>query len=380
MLTRPELVDRVRAVCISDRVSPDANHVVNILREMNPGITQLDLLVLTEDVLAEFHGLGPLEELLALEGLTDILVNRHDQVWVDQGAGLAPVNVGWDNEVELRNFASRIASASHRRLDESQPFVDLRLPNRARFHAVIPPLAVDGTKISIRIPSPESLSFQDLIALEMVQGQGIEILQNIIANQVSFLISGGTGTGKTTLLAALIGLVPDSQRVLIVEDSSEIVIPDPNVISLQARNANVEGLGEFTMQSLVRQSLRMRPDRLVIGEVRGLEVVDFLNALNTGHCGSATTIHANSAESVPTRIEALGLMAGMPAEAIHAQLSTAIQVVIELKRDIGGMRKVSKISILRIRDGRVCAIPAIHFGNKTVIDSGFQDLLEIVGQ
>lgn len=378
MLSQPDLIDRVRATCISEEISTDAFAVTKILRELKPGIPKLELLELTEEVLAEFHGLGPIDELLRTPGVTDVLINSHCDVWVDSGNGLARTGISWKSETDLRNFATRLAGVANRRLDESHPFVDLRLPNGARFHAVIPPLSIAGTKISIRIPQPESLTFDDLISKGMFSQDCAAILRALISNQVSFLISGGTGSGKTTLLSALLGLIPATQRILIIEDSTELFVHHPHAVSLQARDANVEGIGEVPLQSLVRQSLRMRPDRLVIGEVRGVEVVDFLNALNTGHSGSASTIHANSAESVPTRIEALGLIAGMPREAIHAQLINAIQVVIELARDSSGNRTISQIAILRIERDKVIALPAIKCRDRLDPDLGYSDLMEMI--
>lgn len=378
MRLQPEDLDAVRARCITDRITPDARSVTGVLRELKPGITQIELLQLTEEVLAEFHGLGPLEEVMSLPGLTDVLVNRFDEIWIDRGFGMERTSIKWNSEIELRNFASRLAGLSNHRLDENHPFVDLLLPSGARFHALIPPLATSGTKVSIRIPKSETRSMQDLIAKEMFDESCAKILQRIIEKKISFVISGGTGTGKTTLLAALLGLISPDQRIVIVEDSSELAISHPHVVSLQSRIANVEGIGEVTMQTLVRQSLRMRPDRLIVGEVRGHEVVDFLNALNTGHMGSATTIHANSAESVPTRIEALGLMAGLPREAIHAQLLNAIQVVIELRRELNGPRKLSKISVLTNVNGFVTAVPAFVSEQDEQRGPGSAVLMELI--
>ena len=378
MLSRPEVIDQVRATCIQEEISPDAFAITRILRDLKPGIPQLELLELTEDVLAEFHGLGPIDELMGIPGVTDVLINSFSEVWIDSGNGLELTEVNWESETALRNFASRLAGVANRRLDESHPFVDLRLPNGARFHAVIPPLSIAGTKISIRIPQPESLTFDDLISKGMFSQDCAEILRELISHQVSFLISGGTGTGKTTLLSALLGLIPVTQRIVIIEDSTELFVHHPHTVSLQARDANVEGIGEVPLQSLVRQSLRMRPDRLVVGEVRGVEVVDFLNALNTGHAGSASTIHANCAESVPTRIEALGLMAGMPREAIHAQLINAIQVVIELSKDQKSKRVISQIAILQMEGNKVIAVPALKCGNRVEPDLGYSNLIELI--
>ena len=362
-------------------MTPNASHVTEVLRQLSPVSTRIELLDLVDQVLAEFHGLGPLEELLSYENLTDILVNRFDEVWIDRGKGLELTQVCWQSEEELRNFATRIASLGHRRLDESQPFVDLRLDNGIRFHAAIPPLAIAGTTLSLRIPKACALSMSELVELGTISEIGRDILQRIIDKKVSFLISGGTGSGKTTLLAALLSLIPIHERIVVIEDSNELEISHPHVVSLQSRLANVEGLGEIPLSALVRQSLRMRPDRIVVGEVRGVEITDFLIALNTGHQGCAGTIHANSAEAVPTRIEALGLLGGLPSAAIHAQLSTAIQVVIEISRDASWIRRVSKIGVLLTnQQDKVEVITAIEFGKQICQGPGFSQLTELVGE
>ncbi len=377
----PDLIQQVRTKCAAEGVIPTASQVTELLRQLSPVSTLTELLELVDQVLAEFHGLGPLEELLTHENLTDILVKRFDDVWIDRGKGLEATEVHWQSEDEVRNFATRIASLGHRRLDDSQPFVDLRLENGIRFHAVIPPLAVAGTSLSLRIPKATALSIQELIELGTINQVGSDVLTRIIDRKVSFLISGGTGTGKTTLLAALLSLIPSNERIVVIEDSNELEIAHPHVISLQSRLANIEGLGEISLSSLVRQSLRMRPDRIVVGEVRGIEITDFLIALNTGHKGCAGTIHANSAEAVPTRIEALGLLAGLPSAAIQAQLSSAIQIVIELSQQVSGIRRVSKIGILvKNQHGQVEVITALEFGEQTRMGPGFSLLTDLVGE
>jgi pilus assembly protein CpaF len=377
----PDLIQQVRAKCVTLGVTPTASQVTELLRQLSPVSTRTELLDLVDQVLAELHGLGPLEELLGYEDLTDILINRFDEVWIDRGMGLEQTEVSWQSEEELRNFATRIASLGHRRLDESQPFVDLRLDNGIRFHATIPPLAIAGTTLSLRIPKSATLTMPELIELKTINREGLGILQRIIDRKVSFLISGGTGSGKTTLLAALLSLIPIQERIVVIEDSSELEISHPHVVSLQSRLANVEGLGEIPLSTLVRQSLRMRPDRIVIGEVRGVEITDFLIALNTGHQGCAGTIHANSGEDVPTRIEALGLLGGLPSAAIHAQLCSAIQVVIELSRNQMGVRQVSKIGVLvKNTQEKAEVITAVEFGSQTLVGPGFTRLIELVGE
>jgi pilus assembly protein CpaF len=220
----------------------------------------------------------------------------------------------------------------------------MQLPNGMRFHAVLPPLAVNGTAISIRVPAPASLTLADLFGDGFMTSSMYHILIDIISNRQSFLISGGTGSGKTTLLAALLSLVDPSNRILVIEDATELNINHPHVVAVQSRLANSEGLGQISMTDLVRQSLRMRPDRIVVGEVRGREISDLLLALNTGHNGSATTIHANSISTVPTRIEALGLLAGLPRAAIHSQMISAFEYVIQLGNFQNGKRGIADIA------------------------------------
>ena len=299
-------------------------------------------------------GLGPLEELLFLPKLTDILVNRFDDVWIDRGCGLEKTDVRFHSEQAAQDFAKRMATRAHRRLDEAQPFVDLQTDAGLRFHAVLPPISPAGVAISIRTPSRQPLSLEDMLAAGNLTDQTYQAIIDVIVAQKTFVISGGTGSGKTTLLAAMLARVDVSQRIVLIEDSAELSIVHPNVVSVQARLANNEGAGAISMRDLVRQALRMRPDRIIVGEVRGSEISDLLLALNTGHKGSATTIHADEAKSVPTRIEALGLLAGLPRQAIHAQMYSALDVVIQMKSARDGRRGVAELAkFVRTADGTV---------------------------
>jgi pilus assembly protein CpaF len=281
--------------------------------------------------------------LLSNPSITDILVNGHKEVWIDQGQGLEKTKLNFLNEESVRSLAQRLALSTGRRLDQSQPYVDAQLSKTIRLHAVLSPMANPGTVVSLRIHRPQILSLDELIINKTITTSQKDFLTELIKNQKSFVICGGTGSGKTTLLNSLLSEVNRNQRILIIEDSRELNPQHPHAVSLEGRPANIEGMGLVTMKDLIKQSLRMRADRLIIGEVRGAEVIDWLSALNTGHTGSAGTIHANSIHEVIIRFESLGLMAGLSKEAIHSQLRTALNYVIHIERNSEGKRKVKAI-------------------------------------
>jgi pilus assembly protein CpaF len=287
--------------------------------------------------------LGILESLLNNSNITDILVNGHKEVWIDQGQGLEKTKLTFLNEESVRSLAQKLALSTGRRLDQSQPYVDAQLTKTIRLHAVLTPIASPGTFISLRVHRPKTMSLSELVINKTLTTSQKNFLTEMIKNKKSFVICGGTGSGKTTLLNSLLSDVGKSQRILIIEDSRELNPQHPHVVSLEGRPANIEGMGLITMKDLIKQSLRMRADRLIIGEVRGAEVIDWLSALNTGHTGSAGTIHANSIHEVITRFECLGLMAGLSKEAIHSQLKTALDYVIHIERNADGKRRVRAI-------------------------------------
>jgi pilus assembly protein CpaF len=295
------------------------------------------------DEQTQTSGLGILESLLDNSNITDILVNGHKEVWIDQGQGLEKTKLTFLNEESVKSLAQKLALSTGRRLDQSQPYVDAQLTKTIRLHAVLTPIASPGTFISLRIHRPKTMSLTELVINKTLTTSQKNFLTEMIKNKKSFVICGGTGSGKTTLLNSLLSDVEKSQRILIIEDSRELNPQHPHVLSLEGRPANIEGMGLITMKDLIKQSLRMRADRLIIGEVRGAEVIDWLSALNTGHTGSAGTIHANSIHEVITRFESLGLMAGLSKEAIHSQLGTALNYVIHIKRDSEGKRQVIAI-------------------------------------
>jgi pilus assembly protein CpaF len=292
--------------------------------------------------------------------VTDVLVNR-GEVWVDRGRGLARVDVSVGSPADVRRLAQRLASACGRRLDEACPFVDARLADGTRLHAVLPPVATDGPYLSLRTFRHRAFTLADLTACGTLGEFGSDLLAAIVAARLSYLVSGGTGAGKTTVLSTMLGLVPHNERIVVVEDSPELRPDHPHAIGLSTRTANVEGAGVVTLRDLLRQALRMRPDRLVVGECRGAEVVDLLGALNTGHEGGAGTLHANTAADTPARLEALGLLSGVPRSAVHAQIAAALQVVVHMRRIATG-RVLDEIVVLRPSgpDHAVSAVTAWH--------------------
>lgn len=309
------------------------------------------LAALQRDVGFELTGAGPLEQLLALPGVSDVLVNAPDSVWIDRGRGLERVAVGFADDAAVRRLAQRLAGAAGRRLDDAQPFVDAGLPDGTRLHAVLPPLCATTT-VSLRVLARERLGLPDLVARGCCPQPVADLLGAVVTARLPFVISGGTGAGKTTLLGALLGLVPDRERIVVIEDAAELVLAHDHAVRLVTRVANVEGAGAVGLRELVRQALRMRPDRLVVGEFRGAEMVELLVALNTGHDGGAATLHANSAADVPSRLAALGGLAGLPLPAVTSLAASALRVVVHLRRQRDGTRVIDEIGLLdRAGDG-----------------------------
>jgi pilus assembly protein CpaF len=365
------LIDRVRERLAAESGPLRPNVVAAAIRAESGGVLgDTEVLSSLRVLQTELTGAGILEPLLCADGTTDVLVTAPDAVWIDDGNGLHRSSIRFADEAAVRRLAQRLALAAGRRLDEAQPWVDGQLTSTGQFsvrlHAVLPPIATGGTCISLRVLRPAT---QDLAALTRsgaVAPDAAALLDDIIAARLAFLISGGTGAGKTTLLSAIVGAVAADERIVCVEDASELAPAHPHLVKLVARCANVEGVGEVTMRDLVRQALRMRPDRIVVGEVRGAEVVDLLAALNTGHDGGAGTVHANNPAEVPARLEALGALGGLDRAALHSQLAAAVQVVLHVSRGRNGARRLSEIGVLEHSDdGRVRVITAWH------IETGF---------
>jgi pilus assembly protein CpaF len=323
--------------------------VASAMRAEGLAVSDSAVLDTVESLRRHSVGAGPLEPLLREPGVSDVLVNGPDQVFIDRGTGLERTELRFPDESEVRRLAQRLAASVGRRLDDAVPFVDARLPDGTRVHAVLGSLASPGTCISLRVPARRSFSIEDCIASGSLTTGAAQLLTRMIEAKLAFLISGGTGSGKTTLLAALLALVPAHERIVIVEDSRELAPNHPHVVRIEGRPANTELAGAISLTDLVRQSLRMRPDRLVVGEVRGAEICDLLTALNTGHEGGCATVHANSSADVPARLEALASLGGLPRAALHAQLASALDAVVHVIRDAAGLRRVAEISIF-VRD------------------------------
>ena len=321
--------------------------VAGALRTSGVAVTDAKVHEVLAELRRQSTGAGPLEHLLLEPGVSDVVVNGPREVFVDRGSGLEPAGVSFVDDEHVRRLAIRLAAAAGRRLDDAAPFVDGRLPNGVRLHAVLAPVAAPGTCLSLRVPAARHFSLVDLIRAGSIGEEGAALLKGIVAGRVPFLVSGGTGSGKTTLLAALLALVPERERIVLVEDARELEPSHPHCVRLEGRPANSEGAGAITLTALVRQALRMRPDRVVLGEVRGAELTDLLTALNTGHEGGCGTVHANSVADVPARLEALAALGGLGRDACHAQVAAALKVVIHMRRDQGGQRRVEQLGIFR---------------------------------
>lgn len=360
-MSRQDLLERVRDRLAGSGSPLDPVQVARALREEGRPVGDAEALAVLDELRRDVLGAGPLEALLREEGVTDVLVNGPAHVYVDRGDGLEATGVTFADDEAVRRLAQRLAATAGRRLDDATPYVDLRLRDGTRFHAVLAPLARPGTVLSLRVPRERVFSLGELVESGTVCDDGADLLRRIVERRLAFLVTGGTGSGKTTLLNALLSLVDPAHRIVVVEDASELRPDHPHVVGLEARPANVEGAGAVPLQVLVRQALRMRPDRLVVGEVRGAEVSDLLTAMNTGHEGGCGTLHANSCGDVPARVEALAMTAGLPREAAHSQLASALDVVIHLGRS-AGRRRVEEVAVLhRGQDGFVVAEPAVTF-------------------
>lgn len=307
-------------------------------------------LSVVDSVQGDIAAFGPLQRYFDDPDVTDVLINGPEGIWVDRGSGLEAVKSVFRDETQVRQFAQRLAARSGRRLDDSAPWVDGRLPDGTRLHAVLSPVAHPGTLISLRIPSRNQIRLADLVATGSLDISMVTELREVISERRSFLVTGGTGAGKTTILAAMLGEVAPDERIVVVEDSAELRPAHPHVVALEGRPPNVEGSGKISMGDLVRQALRMRPDRIVVGEVRGAEVAELLTALNTGHRGGCGTVHANSSQDVPARLAALGALAGMDRESTWLQTAAAIERIVHLERISTGQRIVKELSHFRIRD------------------------------
>ena len=367
-----KLLDRMD-LTIVESLSPERllleikNLVERLLVEEGTPLNEVERQCIVRDIQNEVLGLGPLEPLLLDATISDILVNTHRQVYVERRGQLELTDTHFANEAHLRKIIDRIVSRVGRRVDESSPMVDARLPDGSRVNAIIPPLAIDGSLLSIRRFSVKPLKMNDLVGYKSLTPEMAEIIAGLVKGKCSILISGGTGSGKTTLLNIMSGFIPASERIITIEDAAELQLQQPHVVRLETRPPNVEGKGEISQRALVRNSLRMRPDRVIIGEVRGAEALDMLQAMNTGHEGSMATVHANTARDALGRVENMVNMAGLnlPIKAVRQQISSAIWIVIQALRLTDGKRKVTSIQEITGMEGDIITMQEIFTFEQT---------------
>jgi pilus assembly protein CpaF len=340
--------------------------VESLVAEESIPLSQPEKESLIVDIQHETFGLGPLEPLLSDPDISDILVNKYNQVYIEKFGKLQKVDMMFRDNNHLLQIIDRIVSKIGRRVDESSPYVDARLPDGSRVNAIIPPLCLDGPALSIRRFGVDPLKISDILAFGTLTQNMAKILEGCVKTKLNVLISGGTGTGKTTLLNILSAFIPHDERLITIEDSAELQLKQDHVVRLETRPPNIEGKGQVTQRDLVRNSLRMRPDRIIVGEVRGGEALDMLQAMNTGHDGSLSTIHANSARDALSRIETMVLMAGvdLPERAIREQIASAINLVIQLSRLTDGSRKIVNISEVTGMEGNTVVMQDIFVFKK----------------
>jgi pilus assembly protein CpaF len=313
---------------------------------------------LTAEIADDIVGYGPLERLLADDSVTEIMVNGPSEIWIERQGRLYETTVRFIDDAHLRRIINKIVAQVGRRVDEASPMADARLPDGSRVNAIIPPLSLSGPILTVRKFSKRRLTLDDMVNLGTLSQDAVEFLQMCIRAELNVLISGGTGTGKTTLLNALSAAIPDEDRIITIEDAAELQLQQRHVLRLEARPKNIEGEGEVAIRELVRNSLRMRPDRIIVGEIRGSETVDMLQAMNTGHDGSLCTVHANSSRDALHRIETMVLMAGieLPVRAIRQQASAALDLIVHLDRLDDGSRRVTSITEVQRMESEVITL------------------------
>ena len=349
-----------------------ANFVELILSESPAQINDLERRMLVRDIQNEMLGLGPLELLMADGTVSDILVNSYNQIYVERKGKLELTNVTFTDDKHLLRIIDKIVSRVGRRIDESSPMVDARLPDGSRVNAIIPPIALDGPMVSIRRFAVVPLKMSDLVnGYKSLTPEMALMLEGLAKSKINMLISGGTGSGKTTLLNILSGFIPETERIVTIEDAAELQLQQAHVVRLETRPANIEGKGEISQRALVRNALRMRPDRIVIGEVRGAEAVDMMQAMNTGHEGSMTTIHANTPRDAVSRLENMVGMAGfnLPHKAARQQIAAAITVIVQGNRLTDGQRKITSIQEITGMEGEVVTMQEIFAFRQTGVDA-----------
>lgn len=367
-----ELLDlTVASTMAEEQLGQELSRLVEqILQDEKVALNQRERGQMVQDILHEISGLGPLEPLLKDPTINDILVNTHKQVYVERYGKLERTTVRFRDEAHLRRIIERIVARMGRRVDESSPMVDARLADGSRVNAIIPPCAIDGASVSIRKFSKDPLQVSDLVEKRSLTPEIAELLRGIVRARLNVLISGGTGCGKTTILNILSGFIPATERIVTIEDAAELQLRQDHVVRLETRPANIEGKGEIGQRELVKNALRMRPDRIVVGEVRGAETLDMLQAMNTGHDGSLTTVHANSARDALTRIETMVAMAGfdLPSKALRYYISSALDVIVQLSRMSDGSRKVVSVQEVSGMEGDVVTMQEVFKFEQTGVD------------
>jgi pilus assembly protein CpaF len=343
-----------------------------ILAEENIILSRAERQRLFENIVAEILGYGPIEPLLADDSVTEIMVNGAKQIYVERGGKLQRANAAFETDDHALRIIDRIVAPLGRRIDESQPYVDARLPDGSRVNAIIPPLAINGPTLTIRKFSKTPLTIDNLIEFGSITQEAVEFLRACVIARMNVVVSGGTGSGKTTLLNILSGFIPDDERIVTVENAAELQLRQDHVVTLESRPPNIEGKGEVTIRDLVINCLRMRPDRIVVGECRGGEALDMLQAMNTGHDGSLTTAHANSPRDTIARLETMCLMAGMdlPVRAIREQIASAVQVIVQQARMRDGSRKVIAVTEVQGMEGDVVVMQDIFQFEQTGFEAG----------
>ena len=356
----------------TDRVRAEVSRLAEgLLLAENVPLSAAERDRLVSEVHHELFGLGPLEPLLADHTVTDILVNSHANIYVERRGKLEKTSISFKDDEHLRRVIERIVSTVGRRIDEAQPMVDARLPDGSRVNAIIPPLAIDGPVLSIRRFGTDPLKMHTLIEYGALTKEIAILFEMCVRARLNVIISGGTGAGKTTLLNALSAYIPSDERIVTIEDSAELQLQQPHVVRLETRPMNIEGKGEVTQRDLVRNALRMRPDRIVIGEVRGGEAIDMLQAMNTGHDGSLTTIHANTTRDSLSRLETMIQMTGMRLSdrAMRQQIASAVNLVIQVARLTDGTRRITSISEITGMEGEMITMQELFLFERTGIDA-----------
>lgn len=369
------IIDRVELEKLQRLTNEQIQHelallVERIIEEDNVPINEVERRHLVRDVRDEMLGFGPLEPLLADPTISDILVNTHKHVYIERRGKLEMTDVTFYDDAHLMKVIEKIVSRVGRRIDESNPMVDARLPDGSRMNAIIPPSAIDGPLLSIRRFAVNPLTVKDLVDYQSLTPPMVQMLEALSAAKINTLISGGTGSGKTTLLNVLSGFIPSDERIVTIEDAAELQLRQMHVLRLETRPPNIEGKGEITQRSLVRNALRMRPDRIILGEVRGPEALDMLQAMNTGHEGSLATVHANTPRDALTRLENMIGMAGLnlPPKAARHQISSAISVIVQVARLTDGRRKIVSIQEITGMEGEVINLQEIFTFKRTGMD------------